>query len=87
MAFVTVSGSSMNDAMQSSSADNWKKAMDSEYKQLINKNVFDEVDDLSEGKKAVESKIVQNERLIEQVYPVFFLCADDLNLIPGNSGF
>ena len=66
MAFVTINGPSFKNALDSNNADKWKKAINNEYEQLINKNIFEEVDVLPEGKKAVGSKVVLKYKLHEQ---------------------
>lgn len=43
--------------MASKNAGDWKGAIEVEYKQLIRRNVYEEVDKLPEGKKAVGVKL------------------------------
>lgn len=65
MAFVAVSGPTLEDALKSTNADEWQQAIMNEYNQLVNKGVFEEVDYLPLGKKAVGSKVVLKEKFDE----------------------
>ena len=66
MSFVTIDSPSFENALDSSNADQWKKAINNKYEQLISKNIFEEVDILLEEKKAIGSKVVLKEKLDEQ---------------------
>jgi hypothetical protein len=64
MAFIAV-GPSLDEALNSSNAQGWQKAINAEYKQLVNRGVIEDIKDLPEGKKAVGSKVVLKEKLDE----------------------
>jgi len=60
MAFLTLNGEleSYVEMLRSPNIDGWKGAIGTEYGQLKDKQVFEWVDTLPEGKKAVGSHIV-----------------------------
>jgi hypothetical protein len=64
MAFIAV-GPSLDEALNSSNTQGWQKAINTEYKQLVNRGVIEDIKDLPEGKKAVGSKVVLKEKLDE----------------------
>jgi hypothetical protein len=72
--------------MASLEAKGWKEAVEKEYDQLTRKGVFEEVDELPDGKKAVGSKFILREKLDEHGNHVKFkawLVAQGFSQIPG----
>lgn len=65
MAFVAVSGPDVETTLSSADANEWQEAITNEYNQLVKRGVFEEVDHLPPGKKAVGSKVVLKEKLDE----------------------
>ena len=85
-AFVTINGPSMEEALKTTCADDWKNAIDSEYRQLVNKRVINEIDNLPEGKRAIGSKVVLKEKLDENGNHSKFkarIVAQGFSQIPG----
>ncbi|KAJ3557795.1 hypothetical protein NP233_g11654 [Leucocoprinus birnbaumii] len=65
VAFLTIGGEPSNykEMMDSPNRDGWKAAVDAEYRQLKEKGVFEWVESLPEGKKAVGSRTVYRDKL------------------------
>jgi hypothetical protein len=65
VAFIATTGPSYSEAIASADAKGWQEAVDKEYDQLARKGVFEEIDELPNGKKAVGSKVVLQEKVDE----------------------
>lgn len=76
----------MSAALTSSDAKQWKDAIDAEYSQLVKRGVFEKVDNLPPGKRAIGSKVVLKEKLDEYGCHTKFkarIVAKGFSQIPG----
>ena len=81
-----MNGPPVKEALKTTYANKWKKTIDVKYNQLLQKRVFEETEDLPEGKKAIGSKIVLKEKLNKEGrHSKFKACivAQGFSQIPG----